>query len=157
MLLDLIEHQKELFAAIIAPMSYWDLNALRETCRVLFMAVSDDHRWQHMHSFGPTLECILLIERAILRRDNGIETTIICNGPKQTYYRIERSILHVGNNDSSINTIDVKGQIHYRYLEWFGLCELSCSYEVPDWLSIAIGAVADYWDINCETVIDLRP
>ncbi len=88
MLLGLIEHQEELFAAVIAPVSYRCLNALRVTCKALFDVISGTHRWQHMRNFAPSRRQIETIHRAILCDDRNIQTTIIHRDNYNTFYRI---------------------------------------------------------------------
>jgi hypothetical protein len=88
MLLDLIEHQEELFAAIIGTLNYHSLCALRITCKALFAAISGAHRWQHMRNFAPSLRQINSIQRAILCDDEEIQTTIIYRNNYYVIYRM---------------------------------------------------------------------
>jgi hypothetical protein len=88
MLLDLIEHQEELFAAIIAPLNYGCLSALRAACKALFTTISGAHRWQHMRNFAAPLRQINSIQRVTVCDDRGIQTTIIHHNNYNTFYRI---------------------------------------------------------------------
>jgi hypothetical protein len=155
MLLDLIEHQEELFAAIIASLNYRSLCVLRVTCRGLFAAISGAHRWQHMRNFAPSLRQINSICRAILCDDHSVQTTIIFRNECSTFYRMNRQILEIYRDYSSRT---------HRYT----LCDMvvriparMCIYKIknqleniPIWLSKHILSLLH---THCEILIDIRP
>jgi hypothetical protein len=151
MLLKLIEHQEELFAAIIAPLNYRTLSALRATCKALFTTISGAYRWQHMHDFAPSLRQINSICRVILRCGNN---SVIC------YRKIPGSnILSVYSNKININLFgNIKG-IDINDLSWVIIYDIDQCDNVPQWLS---NCIENYIEIsyrpNChENIIDLRP
>ncbi len=87
MLLELIEHQEELFGAIIAPLNHRNLCTLRIVCKALFATISDTHQWQHTRNFATSLRQIKSIKRAVLCDDYGIQTTIIYHNNYHIFYR----------------------------------------------------------------------
>lgn len=88
MLLDLIEHQEELFGAIIAILNYRNLCALRATCKKFLATIFGVYRWQHMRNFTASLKQINSIQRAILCDDEKIQTTIIYRNNYYVIYRM---------------------------------------------------------------------
>jgi hypothetical protein len=157
MLLNLIEHQEELFAAIIAPVSYRELNALRVSCKALFDTISGAHRWQHMRKFAASLRQINSIYRVILDDGEGNYTTVIRHKNNITCYVSlkEISVLEIYHNRFTYD-IDIIGTIiHYEFINP-SLYKFSPDTFVPQWL---YECVADFELLSngYETIIDVRP
>ncbi len=153
MLLKLIEHQEELFAAIIAPLNYCTLCTIRATCKALFTTISGVHRWQHMRNFAASLKQINSICRAILQDSRGIVTTIIYHNNYYTFYRMRHTMkLGVYRN------IGI-----YDYNRIYDIIMVTGSFltiyhiddtHIPDWL---LKYTSDSPDQSYEMLVDLRP
>jgi hypothetical protein len=157
MLLKLIEHQEELFAAIIAPLNYRTLYTLRATCKVLFTTISGVHRWQHMRKFAASLRQINSIYRVILDDGEGNYTTIIRHKNNITYYASfkEISVLEIYHNRFTYDIDIINTIVHYKFINP-SLYKFSPDTFVPQWL---YKCVADFELLSngYETIIDVRP
>jgi hypothetical protein len=156
MLLDLIEHQEELFTAIIAPLNYHGLSALRISCKTLFAVISSAIRWQHMRNFEASLRQINSIQRAILCDDCGIQTTIIYHNNYYTFYRLGFDV------KLEVRRIASKDRYHYVLHDMFISADFIRFYiydikdrrkNMPRWLSHCILQNSDG---HSETLLDLR-
>jgi hypothetical protein len=153
MLPELIKHQEELFAAIIAPLNYRCLSALRMTCGTLFRVISGAYRWQHMRNFAPSLKQINSICRAILQDSRGIVTTIIYHNNYYAFYRMRHTMkLGVYRN------IGI-----YDYNRIYDIIMITGSFltvyriddtHIPHWL---LKYTSDSPDQSYEMLVDLRP
>jgi hypothetical protein len=162
MLIDLIEHQKELFGAIMASLNYRNLNALKETCKALFAVVSGAHRWQHMHRMQSNLQQIISIRRAILRDITyGDVTTIIYIKKNITCYvsSIPDLGLDVYNAKYSIfgdNTNDIDGIIEYYPLESLIISNFIDGDAAPKWLLKCVEKIESE-DYCFTEILDILP
>ncbi len=158
MLLELIEHQKELFTAIIGAVNYRDLSALRVTCKALFDVISSDHHWQHMRDFAASLRQINSIQRVILMDPfyDGM-ITIICNRGNITYYIASSSypILEIYSiKYSSRHNID--NVIECYSLDLLIISNFRNSDTVPKWLLECMDKIISKNDRLTE-ILDIRP
>jgi hypothetical protein len=162
MLLDLIEHQEELFAAIIAPLNYGCLNALRVTCKALFAAVSGDHRWQHMYNFAASLLQINSIHWAALKDINYnnvitliyIEKNITCYVLSIPYSGLDVCSTKYNSGDDAF---DIDGIIEYYPLESLLISDLINNDAAPKWLLDCIEKIMPEGYYRSTEILDIRP
>jgi hypothetical protein len=161
MLLELIEHQEELFAAIIGTLNYCSLSALRTACKTLFATISGAHRWQHMHNFAPSLRQINSICRVILRYSDNDFTTILYRNGNVVGYRVcpVFGTLNIYNNSTDYTPFDNAKGIDVYDLTAIEISDIDPCDHIPVWLSECINNHIDpiFAFGSYEKIIDIRP
>jgi hypothetical protein len=157
MLLDLIEHQRELFAAVIGILNYRDLCALRAACRGLFTVISCAHRWQHMHNFADSLTQINSMRRTILCDDNDNDIITIM------YHKNDIICYCLQSYNNKLIVYSTKYRMTYDnfIMDYYPVCALVMSNFIsdtnaPKWLLECINEIVPT-GANRTRIIDIRP